>query len=57
MRSTLMAGTIRLTASREGLQPATISFDTKPVEITDGLTQETPQTLSPAARALPVNRK
>ena len=50
MRSTLLPGTIRLTATREGLQPATISFDTKPVVVKDGLTQEMPQTLSPPAR-------
>jgi beta-galactosidase len=50
MRSTLMPGTIRLTATREGLQPATITFDSKPVVVKDGLTQEMPQTLSPAAR-------
>ncbi len=49
MRSTLMPGTIRLTATRAGLQPATVSFDTKPVTITDGLSQEEQVTLSPAA--------
>jgi beta-galactosidase len=49
MRSTLIPGTIRLTASRAGLQPATISFDTKPVTITDGLSQEEQITLSPVA--------
>ena len=53
MRSTLMPGTIKVTATREGLQPGTITFDSKPVAITDGLTQEMPQTLSPAARTLP----
>ena len=37
MRSTLMPGTIKLTATREGLQPATITFDSKPVTITEGL--------------------
>jgi beta-galactosidase len=52
-RSTLMPGTIKVTATREGLQPGTITFDSKPVAITDGLTQEMPQTLSPAARTLP----
>jgi hypothetical protein len=31
------------------LQPATITFDTKPVTITDGLSQEEQVTLSPAA--------
>ena len=39
MRSTLMQGTIRLTAKREGLKPATISFDSKAVVIKDGLAQ------------------
>jgi beta-galactosidase len=49
MRSTLMPGSIRLTATRAGLQPATINFDTKPVTITDGLSREVPATLSPVA--------
>jgi beta-galactosidase len=49
MRSTLAPGTVRLTATRAGLQPATVSFDTKPVTITDGLSQEEQITLSPAA--------
>jgi beta-galactosidase len=49
MRSTLVPGTVRLTATRAGLQPATVSFDTKPVTITDGLSQEEQITLSPAA--------
>ena len=49
MRSTLMAGTVKLTATRAGLQAATISFDTKPVEVVDGLSQEVPATLSPVA--------
>jgi beta-galactosidase len=49
MRSTLMPGSIKLTATRAGLQPATVTFDTKPVTITDGLSQEEQVTLSPAA--------
>ena len=53
MRSTLMPGTISLTATREGLQPATITFDSKPVAIKDGLTQEMPETLTPAVRVVP----
>jgi beta-galactosidase len=57
MRSTLMPGTIRLTAKREGLQPGTVTFDSKPVAILDGLTLEMPQTLSPAARVLSADRK
>jgi beta-galactosidase len=39
MRSTLMQGSIRLTATREGLKPATITFDSKPFAVTDGLAQ------------------
>jgi beta-galactosidase len=50
MRSTLMAGTIRLTAKREGLKPATITFDSKAVAITDGLMRDAPQTVSPEAQ-------
>ena len=57
MRSTLMPGTIKLTATREGLQPGTITFDSKPVAIVDGMTQEMPQILSPTARTAPVDRK
>jgi len=57
MRSTLMPGSVRLTATREGLQPATITFDSKPVAITDGLSLETPPTLQPAAQTPPVDRK
>jgi beta-galactosidase len=53
MRSTLMPGTVRLTAKREGLKPATISFDSKPVVINDGLMPEVPPTPPPAARTLP----
>jgi beta-galactosidase len=56
-RSTLMPGTFTVTAKREGLQPATITIDTKPVAIEDGLTLEMPPTLSPAARALPADRE
>jgi beta-galactosidase len=47
MRSTVMPGSIKLTAARAGLQPATITFDSKPVTITDGLSEEVPVTLSP----------
>ena len=57
MRSTLMPGRIAVTAKREGLQPGTVTFDTKPVAIADGLTREMPQTLSPAAPAPPADRK
>jgi beta-galactosidase len=37
IRSTLGAGAITLTATREGLEPATIEIQSKPVEIKDGL--------------------
>jgi beta-galactosidase len=49
MRSTLTPGTIKVTATRDGLKPATITFDTSPVTITDGLSQESEITLSPTA--------
>ncbi len=51
MRSTLMPGTIKLTATREGLQPGTITFDSKPVTIVDGLMREMPETISPVLSA------
>jgi beta-galactosidase len=57
MRSTLVPGTFTVTAKREGLQPATITIETKAVEMLDGLTQIMPQTLSPEARALATDRK
>ena len=47
MRSTLMPGTFTVTATREGLKPATVTIESKPVEVVDGLSQEIPQTLSP----------
>jgi beta-galactosidase len=37
IRSTLTPGTIILTATRDGLAPATVQIDSKPVEIKDGL--------------------
>jgi beta-galactosidase len=43
MRSTLMPGTFTVTATREGLKPATVTIESKPVAIVDGLTQEMPQ--------------
>jgi beta-galactosidase len=39
IRSTLKAGTITLTATREGLEPATVKLDSKLVDIRDGLAQ------------------
>lgn len=37
IRSTTAAGTIKLTAQAQGLQPATLSFHSKPVEVKEGL--------------------
>jgi beta-galactosidase len=39
IRSTLKAGSITLTATREGLEPATVKLDSKLVDIRDGLAQ------------------
>jgi beta-galactosidase len=49
MRSTREAGSVTLTATRQGLKPATVSFDTAPVQDMDGLSQEVEVTLSPVA--------
>ena len=42
LRSTLTAGAITLAASREGLEPARIEVQSKPVEIKDGLIEMVP---------------
>ena len=47
VRSTLTAGTITVTAKREGLTPAKVTIDSKPVEIVSGLQRAMP----PAGRA------
>ena len=57
MRSTLNPGTFTVTATREGLQPATITIESKPVGIRDGLTQEMPETLTPAVQVAPAKGK
>jgi beta-galactosidase len=49
IRSTPTAGTITLTAKRDGLTPATITIDAKAVDIKNGLTLEMPPTLKSAA--------
>jgi beta-galactosidase len=49
IRSTLTAGTIKVTASRDGLKPATVTLNSNPVTITDGLSQVVQVTLSPFA--------
>jgi beta-galactosidase len=53
IRSTPTPGQITLTAKRDGLTPATITIDAKPVVIKDGLTLEMPQTLKSALSILP----
>ncbi len=50
IRSTLTAGRITLTATRQGLQPGTLTIDAQPVAIKDGLAEEMPQTLKAALR-------
>jgi beta-galactosidase len=49
IRSTLTPGTIKVTATRDGLKPASVAFTSSPVVVTDGLSQETEVTLSPFA--------
>ncbi|HVU38012.1 MAG TPA: DUF4982 domain-containing protein, partial [Opitutales bacterium] len=48
LRSTLTPGTITLTATREGLKPATIKIESHPFPVADGLSTEMPQTYTPA---------
>ncbi|MCX6238014.1 MAG: DUF4982 domain-containing protein [Bacteroidia bacterium] len=45
IRSTLVPGTITVTAKRDGLSSASIKIDSKPVEIVGGLTLTLPQRL------------
>jgi beta-galactosidase len=49
VRSTLTPGTIKVTATRDGLKPATVTFTSSPVAIIGGLSQEVQVTLSPFA--------
>jgi beta-galactosidase len=46
IRSTLDPGTITLTATRDGLDSATINITSHPVEIKDGITTQMPQTMA-----------
>jgi beta-galactosidase len=39
IRSTLTPGKITLTASRNGLEPATAQIESQPTDIKDGLTE------------------
>ena len=45
IRSTLTPGTITVTATRDGLKPATVTLKSAPVEITAGLSKELPPQL------------
>ena len=45
IRSTLTLGTITLTAKRDGLTSATVTFDSKAIEINSGLSKSLPQRL------------
>ena len=47
IRSTLTPGNIKVTATRDGLKSATVTFTSSPVTITDGLSQEAQVTLAP----------
>jgi beta-galactosidase len=47
VRSTMAAGTIKVTATRDGLKPATVTWTSKAVEVVDGLSQEEAVTLEP----------
>jgi beta-galactosidase len=49
IRSTLTPGTIKVTATRDGLKLAAVTFTSSPVTIVDGLSQETQIILSPNA--------
>jgi beta-galactosidase len=47
VRSTMTPGTIKVTATRDGLKSATVTFESKPITVVDGLSQEAAVTLSP----------
>ena len=46
VRSTMKAGTITITATRDGLTPGTVTIESKPVVIEGGLTKAMPQSMS-----------
>lgn len=47
IRSTMTAGTIKVTANRDGLKSATVTFTSSPVTIPGGLSQEAQITSHP----------
>ena len=51
IRSTLTAGTITIQATRDGLDPATVTIEARPVKIQDGLSRDLPPALAVAAPA------
>jgi len=51
IRSTLTAGTITLQATRDGLDSASVTLESKPVKIQDGLSRDLPPALAIAAPA------
>lgn len=51
IRATLTAGTITLQATRDGLEPATLTLDSKPVKIQDGWSRELPAAVAFATPA------
>jgi hypothetical protein len=53
VRSTLTPGAIAVTVTREGLTPATVKIESKPVEIVDGLMRALPPTLPAPRVAMP----
>jgi beta-galactosidase len=53
IRSTLTAGTITLTATRDGLTPATVEIPSHATEIKDGLEAELPPTYSAVSQPVP----
>jgi beta-galactosidase len=49
VRSMMAPGTITVSASRDELKPAMVTWTSKAVEVVDGLSQEAEVTLEPAA--------
>jgi len=47
VRSTMAAGTIKVTATRDGLKPATVDLTSKAVEVVDGFVAGGGVTLEP----------
>jgi beta-galactosidase len=51
VRSTMAPGTIKVTATRDGLKAASVTWTSKAVEVVDGLSQEEAVTLEPGMGA------